>query len=70
MSGHHPFSALRKRRTPARQAHNAQATRRVLAEIASHELPTARERPEEEFAGVLKGGQPAVTKPQRPAQKR
>jgi len=42
MSGHHPFSALRKRQAPARRARNAEATRRMLAEMTLRKLRRAR----------------------------
>jgi hypothetical protein len=44
MSGHHPFSELRKRVAPARRARNARATRRMLADMTLDELRQARER--------------------------
>jgi hypothetical protein len=43
MSGHHPFSELRKRMPPARRARNARATQRMLADMTLHELSQARE---------------------------
>jgi transcriptional regulator with XRE-family HTH domain len=67
MSGHRPFSVLRKRMTPARRAHNAEATRHMLADMALHEVRQARERSQEELARVLKVGQPAVAKLERRA---
>jgi hypothetical protein len=33
MTGHHPFSKLRKRMAPARRGRNARATRRMLANM-------------------------------------
>jgi len=65
MSGHRPFSALRKRMAPERRARNAAATREMLAEMALHELRQARERSQEELARALKVGQPAVAKLER-----
>jgi DNA-binding transcriptional regulator YiaG len=67
MSGHRPFSALRKRMTPARRARNAEATRRMLADMGLHELRQARERSQQELARVLNVGQPAVAKLERRA---
>jgi transcriptional regulator with XRE-family HTH domain len=67
MSGHRPFSALRKRQSPARRARNAEATRRMLADMTLHELRQARERSQQELARALKVGQPAVAKLERRA---
>lgn len=67
MSGHHPFSELRKRMTPARRARNAEAARRMLAGMALHELRQARDRSQQELARALKVGQPAVAKLERRA---
>jgi ribosome-binding protein aMBF1 (putative translation factor) len=67
MTGHHPFSNLRKRMTPARRARNARATRRMLADMMLHELRQARERSQEDLARELKVGQPAVAKLERRA---
>jgi hypothetical protein len=56
MSGHHPFSNLRKRMEPARRARNARATRRMLAEMTLRERLTrgprrVRAAPREEPRG-------------------
>jgi transcriptional regulator with XRE-family HTH domain len=67
MSGHHPFSDLCKRMTPARRARNTRATRRMLADMTLHELRQARERSQEDLARELKVGQPAVAKLERRA---
>lgn len=67
MSGHHPFSNLRKRMAPARRARNARATRRMLADMTLHELRQARDRSQEDLARELKVGQPAVAKLERRA---
>jgi transcriptional regulator with XRE-family HTH domain len=67
MSGHHPFSNLRKRMTPARRARNARAGQRMLADMTLHELRQARERSQEDLARELKVGQPAVAKLERRA---
>src|ERR1700731_5349152 len=67
MTGHHPFSNLRKRMTPARRARNARATRRMLADMTLHELRQARERSQEDLARELKVGHPAVAKLERRA---
>jgi DNA-binding transcriptional regulator YiaG len=67
MTGHRPFSELRKRMTPQRRARNAEATERMLASMALYELRQARERSQEELARVLKVGQPAVAKLERRA---
>jgi transcriptional regulator with XRE-family HTH domain len=69
MSGHRPFSTLHERMTPARRARNAEATRRMLAGMALHELRQARERSQQELARALKVGQPAVAKLERRADK-
>jgi hypothetical protein len=50
MSGHHPFSELRKRMAPARRARNARAPRRMLADMTLHELRHARERSQQDLA--------------------
>jgi transcriptional regulator with XRE-family HTH domain len=65
MTGHRPFSELRKRMAPERRARNAEATKRMLASMALHELRQARERSQEELARELKVGQPAVAKLER-----
>jgi len=65
MTGHRPFSELRKRMAPERRARNAEATKRMLASMAHHELRQARERSQEELARELKVGQPAVAKLER-----
>jgi hypothetical protein len=67
VTGHRPFSELRKRMAPERRARNAEATKRVLASMALHELRRARERSQEELARELKVGQPAVAKLERRA---
>jgi transcriptional regulator with XRE-family HTH domain len=67
MSGHHPFSNLRKRMAPSRCTRNARATRRMLADMTLHELRQARERSQQELARELKVGQPAVAKLERRA---
>lgn len=67
MTGHRSFEELRKRMPPERRARNAEATRRMLAEMALHELRQARERSQEELARALKVGQPAVAKLERRA---
>jgi len=67
MSGHHPFSALRKRQAPARRVRNAETTRRMLADMTLHELRQARERSQQELARLLKVGLPAVAKLERRA---
>jgi transcriptional regulator with XRE-family HTH domain len=65
MTGHRPFSELRKRMAPERRARNAEATKRMLASMALHELRQARERSQIELARELKVGQPAVAKLER-----
>jgi len=65
VTGHRPFSELRKRMTPERRARNAEASKRMLASMALHELRQARERSQEELARELKVGQPAVAKLER-----
>jgi transcriptional regulator with XRE-family HTH domain len=67
MTGHRPFTDLRKRMTPERRARNAAATARTLASMALHELREARERSQEQLARELKVGQPAVAKLERRA---
>jgi DNA-binding transcriptional regulator YiaG len=65
--GDSPYVPLRKRMTPTRRAGNAEATRRMLAGMALHELRHARERSQQELARALKVGQPAVAKLERRA---
>src|ERR1700704_1761623 len=65
MTGHRPFAELRKRMAPERRVRNAEATQRMLASMALHELRQARERSQEELARALKVGQPAVAKLER-----
>ena len=65
MTGHRPFSELRRRMTPERRARNVEATKRMLASMALHELRQARQRSQEELARELKVGQPAVAKLER-----
>ena len=48
-----------------RRARNAEATKRMLASMALHELRQARERSQEQLARELKVGQPAVAKLER-----
>ena len=67
MSGHRPFSELRKRIPQERRKRNAEATRQILAGMALYELRQARERSQEELARELKVGQPAVAKLERRA---
>jgi len=67
MTGHRPFAELRKRMTPERRARNAEATKRMLASMALHELRQARERSQEDMARELNVGQPAVAKLERRA---
>jgi transcriptional regulator with XRE-family HTH domain len=50
---------------PERRARNAEATKRMLASMALHELRQARERSQQELARELKVGQPAVAKLER-----
>jgi hypothetical protein len=50
MTGHHPFSNLRKRMAPVRRARNARATRRMLElwqawERSQQDLARAQDRP-------------------------
>jgi transcriptional regulator with XRE-family HTH domain len=65
VTGHRPFSELRKRMTPERRTRNAEATGRMLASMALHELRQARERSQEQLARELNVGQPAVAKLER-----
>jgi transcriptional regulator with XRE-family HTH domain len=65
VTGHRPFSELRKRMAQERRARNAEATKRMLASMALHELRQARERSQEQLARELKVGQPAVAKLER-----
>jgi transcriptional regulator with XRE-family HTH domain len=67
MTGHRPFSQLRKRMAQERRARNAAATREMLGEMALHELRQAGERSQEEFARALRVGQSAVAKLERRA---
>jgi len=65
MTGHRPFSELRKRMSSERRTRNAEAAKQMLSEMALHELRRARERSQEELARELKVGQPAVAKLER-----
>jgi len=65
MTGHRPFSELRRAMSPERRARNAEATKRMLAEMPLHELRQARERSQQELARELKVRQPAVAKLER-----
>jgi transcriptional regulator with XRE-family HTH domain len=67
MTGHRPFSELRKAMTPERQARNADATKRMLGGMALHELRQARERSQQDLARELHVGQPAVARMERRA---
>src|SRR5262249_669555 len=53
--------------TPERRARNVEATKRMLASMALHELRQARQLSQEELARELKVGQPAVAKLERRA---
>lgn len=67
MTGHRPFSELRKGISPERRAKNSEATQAMQTEMALHELRHARELSQEELAKELHVGQPAVAKLERRA---
>jgi DNA-binding XRE family transcriptional regulator len=67
MTGHRPFSGLRRRMSPERLTANAEAAQAMLydverQELALHELRQARQRSQEELARVLGVQQPAIAK--------
>ena len=62
MTGHHPFSELRKAMIPERRARNAAATQGMLRDMALAELRVAREKTQADMARTLHVGQPAVAK--------
>ena len=67
MTGHRPFSELRKAMPAKRQATIAKGTQRLLEGLALHELRQAREKSQGELARELHVGQPAVAKLERRA---
>jgi DNA-binding transcriptional regulator YiaG len=67
MTGHRPFSELRKNMSPERRAKNVEATHAMLTEMALHELRHTCEMSHEELARKLHVGQPAVAKLERRA---
>jgi predicted transcriptional regulator len=67
MTGHRPFSDLRRRMSPERLTANTEAAQAILhdidrQELALHELRQARQRSQQELARVLKVQQPAIAK--------
>jgi predicted transcriptional regulator len=67
MTGHRPFSGLRRHMSPERLTANTKAAQAVLhdierQELALHELRQARRRSQQELARVLKVQQPAIAK--------
>lgn len=62
MTGHRPFSDLRKSMSPARRTRNAAATKELLQEMALGELRKARAKTQVDMAQALNVGQPAVAK--------
>jgi predicted transcriptional regulator len=67
MTGHRPFSGLRRRMSPERLTANTEAAQAILHdidrhELALHELRQARQRSQLELARVLKVQQPAIAK--------
>ena len=62
MTGHRPFSELTKRFTPARRARVAAKAAALRESMTLEELRKARSRSQEEVAGTLAVGQPAVAK--------
>ena len=62
MTGHRPFSELRKAQSPERRARNADATQGLLRSMALHELRQARGKAQVALAQNLHVGQPAVAK--------
>jgi transcriptional regulator with XRE-family HTH domain len=67
MTGHRSFEDLRKATPPERRTRNAEATKRMLREMALHELRQAREKSQQELARDLHVGQPAVARLERRA---
>lgn len=65
MSGHKPFSALRAKMSPERQAKNAAETAKLAAEMPLHELRAALELSQKQLAETLGVDQPAVSKMER-----
>jgi DNA-binding transcriptional regulator YiaG len=62
MTGHRSFNDLRNRMSPERRAHNDEATKAMLQEMALHELRQAREKTQQDVARTLHVKQPAVAK--------
>src|SRR5580658_4069198 len=67
MTGHRPFSGLRRHMSPERLTANTKAAQAVLhdierQELALYELRQARRRSQQELARVLKVQQPAIAK--------
>jgi predicted transcriptional regulator len=62
MTGHRPFSELTKGFTPQRRARVASKAAALREEMTLEELRKARAVSQEELAGSLEVGQPAVAK--------
>jgi|SRR5580704_14035472 len=62
MTGHGPFSELTKGFTPARRARVAAKAAALRESMTLKQLRKARSRSQEEVAGTLAVGQPAVAK--------
>jgi predicted transcriptional regulator len=62
MTGHRPFNELTKGFTPTRRARVAAKAAALREEMTLEELRKARDLSQEEMAGALAVGQPAVAK--------
>src|SRR4030088_995826 len=67
MTGHRPFRELTKGLSPARKVRVADKTAALDTALALHELRKTRAVSQEELAGKLAVGQPAVAKLERRA---
>jgi hypothetical protein len=67
MTGHRPFSELRKQMPPERRRRNSAATKGILRRMALHELRRVREKSQVDLARELAVGQPAVARLERRA---
>src|ERR1700732_2967955 len=67
MTGHRPFCELTKGFSPARKARVADKAAALETALALHELRKTRAVSQEELAGKLAVGQPAVAKLERRA---
>lgn len=62
MTGHRPFSELRKAMSPERRQRNEQVVAEMLSALSLDELRQARNHTQQELARALNVGQPAVAK--------